>query len=33
MKEICIVLGINLRYFSSKKCSVEMFSAHMHEAN
>jgi hypothetical protein len=28
---ICIVLGINERYFSSKKDSVEMFIAYMQE--
>ena len=30
---ICIMLGINQRYFSSKKDSVEMFSAYMQEIN
>jgi hypothetical protein len=27
------LLGINQRYFSSKKCSIEMFSAYVQEVN
>jgi hypothetical protein len=29
---LCILLGVNQRYFSSKN-AVEMFSSHMQEAN